>query len=71
MLFIINWINTIVIRVLKFCYLQILDYYYFSMKYYEQMEFTTIYRNFIHKTSISDDSENRRLTEEQQNSQNT
>ena len=41
------------------------------MKYYEQMEFTTIYRNFIHKTSISDDSENRRLTEEQQHSQNT
>ena len=41
------------------------------MKYYEQMEFTTIYRNFIRKTSISDDSENRRLTEEQQHCQNT
>ena len=40
------------------------------MKYYEQMEFTTIYRNFIHKTGISDYSENHRLTEEQQHSQN-
>ena len=71
MLFIIIWINTIVIRGLKFSYSQILDYYNFSMKYYGQMEFTTICRNFIHKTSISDDSENRRLTEEQQGSQNT
>ena len=35
------------------------------------MEFTTIYKNFIRKTSISDDSENRRLREEQQHSQNT
>ena len=68
MLFIINWINTIVIRVLKFCYSQILDYYNFSMKYYEPMEFTTFYGNFLHKTSISDDSENRRLKEEQQHS---
>ena len=41
------------------------------MKYYEQTEFTTIHGNFIHKTSISDDSENHRLTEEQQHSQNT
>ena len=41
------------------------------MKYYEQMEFTTFSRNFIHKTGISDDSENHRLTTEQQHSQNT
>ena len=41
------------------------------MKNYEQMEFTTFYGNFIHKTSISDDSEISRLTEEQQHSQNT
>ena len=41
------------------------------MKYYEQIEFTTINRNFIHETCISDDSENRRLTAEQQHSQQT